>query len=804
MTQYVRNDFPVTQYVVTDVTQKDYSIGFSVTNSECFTVLVGSNVLTLDMDYTVEGDLVNGNGVVTLLNDLVLQDIITIYGSADDKRITDFESQARFSAKLLDNEFDNAFRAIRDASALSDVGIHLNPVDYGKVGTQLPKVSPNMFVATNKEGNAFDLVDVLEVSGIEDALNQAQESADSAKESAESAKESADAAEKNIKELYQGAGDVFPTTNIVDGTLFFYEGNQQERGLYIHFFINGQSQWTLISEEGPQGPQGIQGEQGDIGPKGETGATGPVGPQGSVGPTPNSEWDGSKLRFQQGDGTWGNYSDLLGPIGPQGVRGPQGVIGPIPSHDWDGTSLRFQQGNGEMGPYTNLLGPTGPVGPQGEQGPIGPQGEMGTSFHIDAVGTLAERTQYDAEKANFSFYATDFQVVEDNTPRYARFAGDGLSTNFLVPFTPDGQQSLIVLYNGVQQTPDTYSVIVNGDDYHIVFNVAPAKDTPIVVREVTLSTGYGAIFIKLSDTSGDWSDAIPFGKGPRGDQGIQGPVGPQGPIGEQGERGLQGDVGEQGPQGIQGPEGNTGPQGDRGPEGPKGVQGDKGIDGAQGPIGETGPRGATGPQGIQGIDGIQGPRGDRGPMGSTGPTGPTGPTGATGATGPKGPQGDKGPAGNPGSDGADGRSSSGVTKPRSPATYNKDVTVAFDSLTVKGSQAFVRDLVISGIGVQGLASGNGVGRASAYFRVTGSFGTVNSKPVDLTATNNSSQSGSTLTGYAEIPPIVLSVPANTTGSVSISLIINKYSVVGTASFSVTISPNGWWQASIIPQSTEIA
>ncbi len=56
-----------------------------------------------------------------------------------------------------------------------------------------------------------------------------------------------------------------------------------------------------------------------------------------------------------------------------------------------------------------------------------------------------------------------------------------------------------------------------------------------------LATDTGNIYIKNSDTSGDWSDAIPF-------QGVQGETGAQGETGIQGETGAQG---EQGIQGIQ-------------------------------------------------------------------------------------------------------------------------------------------------------------------------------------------------------------------------------------------------------------
>ncbi|MHC5077181.1 MAG: hypothetical protein ACYTFM_12245, partial [Planctomycetota bacterium] len=87
---------------------------------------------------------------------------------------------------------------------------------------------------------------------------------------------------------------------------------------------------------------------------------------GAVGPKPDHEWVGTELRFENPDGSWGGWADLvgpqgeigpLGPEGPQGLRGPQGFTGP----------------QGEPG----LQGAPGPKGEPGLQGEPGPQGEPG-------------------------------------------------------------------------------------------------------------------------------------------------------------------------------------------------------------------------------------------------------------------------------------------------------------------------------------------------------------------------------------------------------------------------------------------
>lgn len=87
-----------------------------------------------------------------------------------------------------------------------------------------------------------------------------------------------------------------------------------------------------------------------------------------------------------------------------------------------------------------------------------------------------------------------------------------------------------------------------------------------------LATDEGNLYIKNSDSPGDWSAAIPF-RGPKGDTGEQGPAGPTGP---QGEKGDKGDTGEQGPAGPTGPQGEKGDKGDKGDTGEKGDKGDPG------------------------------------------------------------------------------------------------------------------------------------------------------------------------------------------------------------------------------------
>lgn len=89
--------------------------------------------------------------------------------------------------------------------------------------------------------------------------------------------------------------------------------------------------------QGPTGATGPKGEKGDsiAGPQGASGedgldgTNGEHGNDGKPGQAPSHEWDGTKIRFQNSDGSWGEWTDLRGPTGATGQSfGPgEGSIG---------------------------------------------------------------------------------------------------------------------------------------------------------------------------------------------------------------------------------------------------------------------------------------------------------------------------------------------------------------------------------------------------------------------------------------------------------------------------------------------
>ena len=151
-----------------------------------------------------------------------------------------------------------------------------------------------------------------------------------------------------------------------------------------------------------------------------------------------------------------------------------------------------------------------------------------------------------------------------------------------------------------------------------------------------------AIYFKLSDASGDWSDAylIIQSQGEKGDKGDTGAVGPQGPQGEKGDKGDTGDRGLPGDTGAKGDKGDTGDKGDPGEKG-DGVKIDMAGPLSEKHIYDDADRGFTyldtdnnhiylklsdafadwsapAPGGIQGIKGDKGDTGDTGPQGIRG------------------------------------------------------------------------------------------------------------------------------------------------------------------------------------------
>jgi hypothetical protein len=131
-----------------------------------------------------------------------------------------------------------------------------------------------------------------------------------------------------------------------------------------------QGETGMTGATGPQGSQGPKGDTGEQGPKGDTGATGPQGPQGETGMTGATGPQGPKGDMgvagptgatgpQGPQGPKGNTGatgpqGLQGSKGDTGPQGPKGETGLSPAHEWDGSLLRFQNADGTWGEFSDL------------------------------------------------------------------------------------------------------------------------------------------------------------------------------------------------------------------------------------------------------------------------------------------------------------------------------------------------------------------------------------------------------------------------------------------------------------------
>ncbi len=130
-------------------------------------------------------------------------------------------------------------------------------------------------------------------------------------------------------------------------------------------------------DQGYEGQQGAQGQDGMMGKNGLQGKRGTIGAQGLQGKNGErgltGRFGGTGQRGLQGiDGHHGQQGDkgIIGDVGPQGDTGPQGETGLAPAHDWIGTKLLFQNPNGTGGKLVELRGLTG---------------ESGEHFYSDAI-----------------------------------------------------------------------------------------------------------------------------------------------------------------------------------------------------------------------------------------------------------------------------------------------------------------------------------------------------------------------------------------------------------------------------------
>lgn len=151
-----------------------------------------------------------------------------------------------------------------------------------------------------------------------------------------------------------------------DPDLAYFDGlNEMNENLEtVNETFKGLDLSNLETLKGDKGDKGDQGEQGPMGPQGIQGIQGIQGLQGRDGLNGLNGLDG-----------------IDGQDGKDGKDGEKGEKGDKPKHEWNGTSLRFENPDGSWGQFINLQGPQG-----NSYAMFG--GGGGTSLSIRSAGTL--------------------------------------------------------------------------------------------------------------------------------------------------------------------------------------------------------------------------------------------------------------------------------------------------------------------------------------------------------------------------------------------------------------------------------
>lgn len=369
------------------------------------------------------------------------------------------------------------------------------------------------------------------------------------------------------------------------------------------------------------------------------------------GPAPAHEWNGTEVRFENPDGSFGDWINVQGPQG-NSVK----VVGSVENSDALDTEysgnigdLIIDQsgGDGYVWDGQTWLNVGSIQGPEGAQGLQGIQGEQGLSGSTGLQGSQGVQGLKgdNGEKGN---------VGEKGERGLQGNQGEKGDKGDKGDAGEQGQQGIQGEQGDAGKDGTGVNIIgsVNGEGELDLNYAGDAGD-----MFIDQNTGAGYVW-----DGGKWN-AVGQIQGPSG---LQGDQGIQGFQGEQGSQGLQGDIGLQGIQGIEGTKGDKGDQGkngEQGQQGTQGLQGSQGIQGVQGNDGtqgtpgingQDGVNGSNGTDGTDGVDGKDGNKGADGQNGKDGENGINGLNGDDGKDGAQGIQGDTGKDGNKGDTGNDG------------------------------------------------------------------------------------------------------------------------------------------------------
>lgn len=264
-------------------------------------------------------------------------------------------------------------------------------------------------------------------------------------------------------------------------------------------------------------------------------------------------------------GTSGDWSDpvlFTGPAGASFDPDAIGVFADRDDHDAEVEGFSYLSTDGDAGATTVLAvifiknsgtpadwsDPIPFQGPEGPDGPAGPTGPAGSNFDPDEFGLFVDRATWDGQATGFSFLSLDGDGVDIATAViFIKLSGGSGDWSDPIGFQgPQGEQGEIgptgavgpiglTGPSGTNFNPDAIGVFAD----RAAYNSQPEDFSFLSTNGDGGANLAASIYIKNSNTSGDWSARIPF-RGPKGDTGN---IGPAGPIGNPGATGASGSNG---------------------------------------------------------------------------------------------------------------------------------------------------------------------------------------------------------------------------------------------------------------------
>lgn len=314
--------------------------------------------------------------------------------------------------------------------------------------------------------------------------------------------------------------------------------------------VPGQGGYMVTVEhdtETPFDPNRILGGQkvyqllfdaGAVGADGPPGPPGPAGEDGADGEPFNIDVSGAfSLRPSVDDQPEG--FTYLSTDGEDGLGGPAVIY------------IKNSNTSGDWSAAYPWEGPAGTNGAAGATGPAGPAGPPGANYDVDATGVFAQRATHDAAPQGFSFLSTNGDGTGippgSDASIYVKNSNTSGDWSARIPFQgPRGEKGLTGDQGvpgpagpagpaGTNADPDAVGVF----SQRSLYNAQPQGFIFLSTNGDGATNTDASLYIKNSNTNGDWSARIPF-QGPKGATGPAGPAGSPGPAGPQGAAGTAG------------------------------------------------------------------------------------------------------------------------------------------------------------------------------------------------------------------------------------------------------------------------